>query len=428
MIGKYGEYEVNVYGEPEDIWAGRKVQTGDIAGKIVLDELVKGSLVKDRTIKLILPPKAEWPDNDLDAFNLPTSNKAKLEFRGYEDLDGKQRVAKFAVVTPSSTAGKTVIEVKQVYVEAGFPEGPLTVEVEGSAVSNTKVTLANVKPIVSVSAENKRDVVIGAQDQPVGDIVIKENVAGALKGGKTIVIYKGDFVSKFTAAGSVEVRKGNIELGAVRLENSDTEIWIEVRKASSEPSEIVIKGARATISRTAPEGDLELNVMGSAVVDSDEPTEVRGEKFNFKDISVYPVRVVTPADKTKAYSAKFTIDSMSYVVNGETKAMDVAPFIKDNRTFVPVRYVAEALGVKDTDIIWNPYAKSVTIFKGDRVIQMKIGSKTLVVNGSAIEMDTAPVIKDARTVLPIAWVAKALNVDYVWNDAERSVEFNYTAQ
>ncbi|MBT9283214.1 MAG: copper amine oxidase N-terminal domain-containing protein, partial [Hydrogenibacillus schlegelii] len=110
------------------------------------------------------------------------------------------------------------------------------------------------------------------------------------------------------------------------------------------------------------------------------------------------------------------------------KAMDVAPFIKDNRTFVPVKYVAEALGVKESDIIWNPYAKSVTIFKGDRVIQMKIGSKTLIVNGSAIEMDTAPTIKDARTVLPIAWVAKALNVDYVWNDAERSVEFNYVAR
>ncbi|QZA32867.1 copper amine oxidase N-terminal domain-containing protein [Hydrogenibacillus sp. N12] len=448
IIGKYGDYEVTVTSEPGEIWAGRKVETGEIAGKIVLEEYLAGSLVEGRTIKLTLPVGAEWPENPNDAFDYDKgSNKAKLRWAGYERLDGKNRVAKFAVDRKSTSSGKTVIEVKQVFTEAKFPEGPLTVEVTGSGVPSTKVTLANVKHIVSVASENKTGAVIGAQDQPLGNIVIKETVAGALRGGKSIIINAGDFITQFTAVDPVvEVRSGDIELGNARLEDasywnldkyyelgtSNRNIVIEVRRASNEPSEIVIKGVRATIDRTAPEGEIPVKVAGSAVVDSDEPSKVLrdngSDDFDYKYIEVSPVRVVTPADKSKDYRAKFTIDQTSYSVNGETKTMDVAPYIKDNRTFVPVKYVAEALGVKDTDIIWNPYAKSVTIFKGDRVIQMKIGSKTLLVNGSAIEMDTAPEIKNARTMLPIAWVAKALNVEYKWVDDERSVEFYNTAQ
>lgn len=39
-----------------------------------------------------------------------------------------------------------------------------------------------------------------------------------------------------------------------------------------------------------------------------------------------------------------TLDSKELWNNGNTKTMDVAPFIKDGRTFVPVRFVAEELG------------------------------------------------------------------------------------
>ena len=43
-----------------------------------------------------------------------------------------------------------------------------------------------------------------------------------------------------------------------------------------------------------------------------------------------------------------TIDSTTYTVNGEEKTMDVAPEITGERTYVPVRFVGEALGFKVT--------------------------------------------------------------------------------
>lgn len=44
------------------------------------------------------------------------------------------------------------------------------------------------------------------------------------------------------------------------------------------------------------------------------------------------------------------LDSKDYTVNGVKKTMDVAPFAKDNRTYVPVRFVGEALGFDVTGL------------------------------------------------------------------------------
>ena len=49
-------------------------------------------------------------------------------------------------------------------------------------------------------------------------------------------------------------------------------------------------------------------------------------------------------------TVEMTINSAEYTVNGEVKTADVAPFIKDSRTMVPVRFVAEAFGINVTPV------------------------------------------------------------------------------
>lgn len=55
-----------------------------------------------------------------------------------------------------------------------------------------------------------------------------------------------------------------------------------------------------------------------------------------------PAQTVTAETATKTIVA--TIGETSMYVNGEEKVMDVAPYIKDERTYVPARFIAEALG------------------------------------------------------------------------------------
>ncbi|PTQ56244.1 MAG: hypothetical protein BSOLF_0555 [Candidatus Carbobacillus altaicus] len=407
VVGKYGQYQVTVKGEAEDVTAGR---VNENVGKIIFDETVAHSLVGNRYINVTLPEGAEWDvDSGKDGFKI--SGKAGIVFDHFAKIDKKDRVAVFRVDSESKSAGETTIEIKKLKVGAGLDEGSLTVEISGTAGVSGKVAIANVKHPLTVTVENKAKAVLGQWGQTLGDIVITEKEAGTLRDDATIQIKTTDDYYGFTAVGGVEVRKGNIDVAQPKLSSDGKTIEISVRNASTEAAEIVVKGIKATVNSVAPTGDLKVNVTGDAVVDE-----------GLGGYSVAAATVVTP-DEARAVQAKFTIDSANYVVNGETKTMDVAPFIQDSRTFVPVKYVAEAVGVSESNVTWNPNWKTVTIFKGDRVIQMKIGSKTLLVNGSAIEMDTAPVIKDARTVLPIAWVAKALGVDYKWDDTDRSVEF-----
>ena len=52
------------------------------------------------------------------------------------------------------------------------------------------------------------------------------------------------------------------------------------------------------------------------------------------------------------------IGKAEYFVNGEKKEMDVAPFIKEDRTFIPVRYISEALGKA---VYWDASLKLVIV-------------------------------------------------------------------
>lgn len=57
---------------------------------------------------------------------------------------------------------------------------------------------------------------------------------------------------------------------------------------------------------------------------------------------------------------KLKIGSNIMTVNGVEKLLDTAPFIKDSRTFLPVRFVSEALGA---DVDWDDKTRTVTIVK-----------------------------------------------------------------
>lgn len=88
--------------------------------------------------------------------------------------------------------------------------------------------------------------------------------------------------------------------------------------------------------------------------------------------------------------------------------MDTSPYIKSGRTFVPVRFLANALGIPDHSISWNPSTRAVTL-TGNTAVHMVIGSKEMQSGGKTVVMDTAPeIIPPGRTMLPARYVAEGL--------------------
>lgn len=57
-----------------------------------------------------------------------------------------------------------------------------------------------------------------------------------------------------------------------------------------------------------------------------------------------------------------------------------------------------------------------------RVVEMVIGSKTMLVDGKPVEMDVAPqIVPPGRTMLPVRFVAEGLGAEVEWFDAEKRV-------
>lgn len=124
--------------------------------------------------------------------------------------------------------------------------------------------------------------------------------------------------------------------------------------------------------------------------------------------SGYGMPILPPVNKKLI---RMTIGDKNYQADGKNLTMDVAPFIKDQRTFVPIAFVALALGAT---VRWDSRERKVTIIKNGRVLTLYIDKPNYMINKKSYTMDTTPFIKDSRTFVPIAFVALALNCKVSW--------------
>ncbi len=114
----------------------------------------------------------------------------------------------------------------------------------------------------------------------------------------------------------------------------------------------------------------------------------------------------------------FTIGESHYVMDGQVVNTDAAPFIENGRTYVPVRYLGDALGAY---VEWKGETRTVVLTKGSVEVRLVIGSHTITVAGEGRVMDVAPLIREGRTFLPARYVAEAFGYQVGWNAEERMV-------
>ncbi|MCW2277452.1 copper amine oxidase N-terminal domain-containing protein [Heliophilum fasciatum] len=439
-IAKYGDYSTNVtsYGDIPTISAGKNGDTISQIGAFKIEEEVPGSLIPNRTITLTLPEGARW-GLEGEPLQLPTrSGESKdgglNEFTwSVVDREDANRILKATIGGSESTsAARLIYEKAQIATAADF-SGDLAVEVGGTAGINGKIVLAKVTPVATVSVSEVRSIALGLGDQPIGDILITEGTKEAFNKDQSelgseveapndatvnLQLPIGVF---FSGTPTVEVVSGDllIESGSVttNLNGSDGtqgSLRFNIRSSSTTPSTIKVSNIRLTTNRTVPEGDIVLKVRGSAVNKS-------GFMGRGTAASAVIGRLITAAPSEVRLESSFQINSTRYTSSGVEKTMDVAPYIKDGRTYLPVRYVAEALGVPSDNIIYDPDSGTVTLIKGSLVAQMTIGKKELKLNGAIIPMEVPTELVAGRTMLPVAYVARVLGTAITYDEATKTV-------
>ncbi|MEI7883822.1 MAG: stalk domain-containing protein [Clostridia bacterium] len=128
---------------------------------------------------------------------------------------------------------------------------------------------------------------------------------------------------------------------------------------------------------------------------------------------------VKPEDKsTQKTPLTVKKQDIRATLNGKNIIFDVPPILKNGRTLVPIRAIAEALG---TIVQWNENTQTVTITKASNVVKIIMQNINAQLNGKDIELDTPAEINAGRTIVPLRFIAEAFNLDVQWDQKTMTV-------
>lgn len=436
-----------------------EVRTGhEVEVEFTLAEQVEDSLLNNRTIEFNISNGAKFKDGSVEVkagnSDVDSGNDVTTSFQSglikVDDASNKYDRFDFDKFKRATGEKAEYVFKATIFVPNNFDGDEVILTAEGNALTETHEVVA-AKVIRPIEVEvTPVDIKVGLRQQVGGKIVIKETEKEAILRNYTderrksvkdakiqILIEDGDRDLQITDA-DIAVTEGDLLLDLDGKVVSDGMITIPVKRQSTKPSTIEVTNIEITANRNVPEGKYDIKVGGQALSKNTQLFEfyddgalkddVYGEEYYMDPIAVTEFINITtknPEDFTGTTAAKvsFVLGSSEYIVNGKATPMDAEPFIKDGRTMVPIRYVSQALGVSPEQVAWEQSTQTVTII-ADKVIQVKLGSRTMVINGANVPMTASAELVSDRTFVPIAEIARALNVSVEWDEATKTATFN----
>jgi iron complex transport system substrate-binding protein len=133
---------------------------------------------------------------------------------------------------------------------------------------------------------------------------------------------------------------------------------------------------------------------------------------------------VAPLAVGKGYEvASAANPNMKVTLDGKTVVLDTQPKIVNNSTLVPYSGIVGALGGKAS---WDAKTKTVSAERDGVKVKLTVGSKTAYIDGVKTELDTAPVIVDGKTFVPLRLVSEAFGKWVSFNKSTSTVAISST--
>lgn len=96
----------------------------------------------------------------------------------------------------------------------------------------------------------------------------------------------------------------------------------------------------------------------------------------------------------------------------------VVPYITNDRTMVPLRFIVENLGA---EILWEDGWNGCIVKKDSTEIELTFGSAEFKVNGEKVVYDAPIEITRDRTMVPVRFISEQLGCDVYWNQLNKAV-------
>jgi hypothetical protein len=122
--------------------------------------------------------------------------------------------------------------------------------------------------------------------------------------------------------------------------------------------------------------------------------------------------VITP--ETPELRIILTINETAYTVNGTHRNMDVAPVIQGDRTLVPLRFIAEAMGAQ---VDWDGDTRTAIVALDGTILNVVIDAPL------PSDMGT-PIIINQRTMIPLRYVSESLGAEVDWNPDTQTIDIS----
>lgn len=129
-----------------------------------------------------------------------------------------------------------------------------------------------------------------------------------------------------------------------------------------------------------------------------------GQKYVLENVIGYDCDVASyngvPTLKTKPVNktVEFNADSKAVIVDGEQKEMDAVPFDKDGVLMVPVRYLAENIGM---EVEWNGDEMIACAYASYITLKVSLKDNKTYVNSALLKLETMPEEINGRIYVPV---------------------------
>ena len=150
-------------------------------------------------------------------------------------------------------------------------------------------------------------------------------------------------------------------------------------------------------------------------------------------LTVFAMLIISTSAKNsfpvKIKKKNYNVNSCNVKIDGKDLQTTYNAYVKDGRTFVPIREITEALGA---DVLWDNEKKTALISMNDKNIKLQIGSSIVFVNDEKTKIDknSVPALVDyidakgTKTMVPLRFLSETFGYDVSWDQDKFLAQVN----
>lgn len=185
------------------------------------------------------------------------------------------------------------------------------------------------------------------------------------------------------------------------------------------------------------EDSFEGYVKITAVIENDGTSSMNAAVAKYSSIYDTVPQTTTAAESTtetttadanieSGSEVKFVIGDKNYSINGKISQLLATPYIKDGYTMLPMRVIANIVGISNDNIV---FADGTAVFKlaDGKEIKVTAGSNKYIINGQNADISTSAEIVNGTMFLPMRDLANAIGIsndDISYDAARKEISLN----